>query len=88
VNIDPTLSDPRDVHFALRAVLGPDAAPQLLREAAAALGSTPTLPQIVDAALARGGAAQDPAARARACALLAACFELDPPADPDPRHSP
>ncbi len=88
MNIDPTLSDPRDVHFALRAVLGPDAAPEVLREAAAALGATPTLPEIVDAALARGGAAPDRGTRARACALLAACFELDPPADPDPRHSP
>ena len=88
MNTDPTLSDPRDVHFALRAVLGPDAAPEVLDEAAAALGAAPTLPEIVDAALAHRGAAEDPGERSRACALLAACFELDPPADPDPWHSP
>jgi hypothetical protein len=86
--MEPTLSDPRDVRFALRAVLGADAAPEALQDAAAGLAATPTLGALVEAALARRGAAADPGARARACALLAAYFDLDPATDPDPHHSP
>jgi hypothetical protein len=88
VNMDPTLSDPRDVRFALRAVLGAGAAPESLRAAESRLPGPPTVPELVDAALSQSGTAGDPAARARACALLAAYFDLDPATDPDPCHSP
>jgi hypothetical protein len=88
VNTDPILSDPRDVRFALRAVLGPAAAPDALQAAAARLAATPTVPELVDAALALRGAEADAEGRARACALLAAYFDLDPATDPDPGRSP
>jgi hypothetical protein len=88
VNTDPALSDPRDVQFALRAVLGPAAAPEALQAARSRLAAEPTVPELVDAALAQVGEERDAEARARACALLVAYFDLDPSTDPDPGRSP
>lgn len=81
------LHDPRDVAFALHALLG-IAHPQgtdACREAAARLPDAPTLDELVEVAFARspgGGAGPDERMKARS--LLAAYFAIDPPVDPDP----
>jgi hypothetical protein len=81
------LHDPRDVAFALHALLGiahPRGA-EACREVAARLPDAPTLDELVEVALERrpgGGAGPDERLKART--LLAAYFAIDPPVDPDP----
>lgn len=81
------LHDPRDVSFALHALLGsahPDDANACL-DVAARLSEAPTLDELVAVVFERVAAeGADAGARLKARSLLAAYFALDPPVDPDP----
>jgi len=80
-----SLSDPRDLNFALRALLGfsRDDAPETV---AAKLPPSPTVAELVDAVFAdRSSSPGFASDRETATSLLAAYFAIDPPVDPDPR---
>ena len=84
------LHDPRDVSFALHALLGTSHlhAADAFRDVAASLPEAPTLDELVDVVFERRAAEEaaetDATARFRARSLLAAYFAIDPPVDPDP----
>jgi hypothetical protein len=81
------LDDPRDVSFALRALLGAseEGARDACAAAAARLAATPTVADVVALAFEfRARTAADELERLRASALLATYFALDPPVAPDP----
>lgn len=81
------LSDPRDVSFAVHALLG-KAHPHdadACRAVAAHLPPAPTLDEVVAVVFARHAPEpSDAGARLKARSLLAAYFAMDPPVDPDP----
>jgi len=81
------LDDPRDVSFALHALLG-SAHPHdagACDDVAARLSQAPTLDELVDVVFERRAAdAPDADARLKARSLLAAYFAIDPPVEPDP----
>ena len=81
------LDDPRDLSFALHALLGrsPDSGHDTCRAVAAQLPPAPTVAQLVDAVFAhRADPVCEDAERVRAMSLLAAYFAIDPPVEPDP----
>jgi hypothetical protein len=81
------LSDPRDVSFALHALLGNPcpAGPQAIHDLAAALPQSPTVDEVVEVVFtSRSSGPGDETARLKARSVLAAYFAWDPPVDPDP----
>jgi hypothetical protein len=81
------LSDPRDVSFALRALLGNPgpAGPLAIGDLEAALPRSPTVDEVVEVVFTcRGSGPEDAIARLKARSVLAAYFAWDPPVDPDP----
>jgi hypothetical protein len=81
------LHDPRDVSFALHALIGsshPDDSGACLA-VAAHLPEAPTLDELVDVVFRRRASeGSDADARLKARSLLAVYFAIDPPVDPDP----
>jgi len=82
-----SLEDPRDLAFALRALLGSQAdAPGDCAALASRLPQAPTVAEVVEAVFAeRPAGAGFPADRDSAVSLLAAYFAIDPPVEPDPQ---
>jgi len=81
------LADPRDLRFALHALLGTshEGDPDRCRAVTARLPSAPTVAELVEVVFAeRGPPAGIEVDRERAASLLAAYFAMDPPVDPDP----
>lgn len=81
------LEDPRDLEFALHALLGRShgCAHDACRAVAQRLPPSPTVAQLVEAVFAhRTDANGAEGERVRAMSLLAAYFAMDPPVEPDP----
>ena len=79
-----SLTDPRDLNFALRALLGisHEGAPEAV---ASRLPPSPTVAELVEVVFAERSASPGFAAdRETATSLLSAYFAIDPPVDPDP----
>jgi hypothetical protein len=81
-----SLKDPRDLHFAVRALLGPsESAPDACAALSSRFPPAPTVAELVEVVFAEHcPAAGFPADRDRAVSLLAAYFAIDPPVEPDP----
>ncbi len=81
------LEDPRDLQFALHALLGPslECAHDACRAVADQLPPSPTVAELVEAVFAhRPAAVGAEGERVRAMSLLATYFAIDPPVEPDP----
>jgi len=82
-----SLRDPRDLQFAIHALLGTshETEPDACRAVTAQLPPSPTVADLVEAVFAhRGHKEESGRGRERAISLLAAYFAMDPPVDPDP----